>query len=417
MDIKNAANNKLLTTSIIGALFISILMLWCLGMTEDACAAVAGQTVEINTGYVNVRSGPDTTYDVLGSLSLGDQVQVTGSQDGWYIIDYNGQKAYIFAEYASDVAGVTQQNLGSVTANLLNVRSEMDKKKSDIVATLRHGDLVEITNKADDWYEIKYNGSEKGYVVADYIFAGNGKSTAVVQVDKLAVRIGADVSYKSDAVAKRGQILDVLAEKNGWYQVSFEGFTYGYVDASYVALVQSANIEKKADDEQEKEKQEEETDDTDWDAMVTAHGIVNTDDLSIRTGPGTDYDRVGYLSAGTEVAIIEDVGGWYKISYDGKAYYVSSEYIDQPDEEDKDKEKDQESSMEGQVVAITDVNIRSGSSTETDKLGILPAGAQATYLDDEGGWYHISYNGVEGYVYSEYVTYQVSLNGDGSVSE
>ena len=50
---------------------------------------------------VNVRSGPSTDFDKIGSLGKGKAVKVTGQseQTGWYRIDYNGKVGYVSNSY------------------------------------------------------------------------------------------------------------------------------------------------------------------------------------------------------------------------------------------------------------------------------------------------------------------------------
>ena len=68
-------------------------------------------------------------------------------------------------------------------------------------------------------------------------------------------------------------------------------------------------------------------------ASGTKGTVVNASDgLRVRSGPGTDYDRLGRLPNGATVDILETTSnGWYKISYtgaDGKLEgYVLGEYI------------------------------------------------------------------------------------------
>ena len=66
-------------------------------------------TVSVTSDYLNVRSGPGTSYDILGQLSGGQSVQTAGqSTDGaWWKISYNGQDAYIYAAYTSGGAATT----------------------------------------------------------------------------------------------------------------------------------------------------------------------------------------------------------------------------------------------------------------------------------------------------------------------
>lgn len=63
--------------------------------TADNSRVITG-TVRVNTS-LNVRSGP--WGSIIGSLYNGNQVRITGQEGDWYKIDYNGQTAYIHANY------------------------------------------------------------------------------------------------------------------------------------------------------------------------------------------------------------------------------------------------------------------------------------------------------------------------------
>ena len=52
---------------------------------------------------VNIRKGPGTDYDKIGSLTMNQEVKVTGQADnGWYRISYNGDDAYVSNKYLVD---------------------------------------------------------------------------------------------------------------------------------------------------------------------------------------------------------------------------------------------------------------------------------------------------------------------------
>jgi hypothetical protein len=57
------------------------------------------ETVYANA-KVNVRIGPSTEYERIGSLAVGDSVTRIGiGEDGWSKVIYNGQEAYVFSAY------------------------------------------------------------------------------------------------------------------------------------------------------------------------------------------------------------------------------------------------------------------------------------------------------------------------------
>ena len=75
------------------------------------------------------------------------------------------------------------------------------------------------------------------------------------------------------------------------------------------------------------------------DVYASSDYVIFMDTNFIRTGPGTNYERLGLENVGSiynllSTNVVEDEGGngacdagWYKIDYDGKTGYVCSEYV------------------------------------------------------------------------------------------
>ena len=70
-------------------------------------------------------------------------------------------------------------------------------------------------------------------------------------------------------------------------------------------------------------------------ASLTAYadsGFVNTDRLNVRSGPGTSYDKVATIGAGSQVSINGETTGsdgqvWYSISFNGGSGYARHDFI------------------------------------------------------------------------------------------
>lgn len=58
-----------------------------------------GQKGFVTGTVVNVREGAGIDYKVIGSVSYGQSVDVTGSENGWFSIAYNGTTGYVCGEY------------------------------------------------------------------------------------------------------------------------------------------------------------------------------------------------------------------------------------------------------------------------------------------------------------------------------
>ena len=57
-------------------------------------------------------------------------------------------------------------------------------------------------------------------------------------------------------------------------------------------------------------------------AAVGETGTVNADALRLRSEPSTNSSTITYLSTGSQVVLMEDLGEWYKVICNGSIGYV-----------------------------------------------------------------------------------------------
>ncbi|MDH4424405.1 MULTISPECIES: enterotoxin EntFM [Bacillus] len=77
-----------------------------------------GGSYVVNTGALKVRTGPATYNAVIGGVTNGTVLNVTGAENGWYKINHNGRTGYVSADFVKFVKGgvnnvVTGGNQGS----------------------------------------------------------------------------------------------------------------------------------------------------------------------------------------------------------------------------------------------------------------------------------------------------------------
>lgn len=128
---------------------------------------------------------------------------------------------------------------------------------------------------------------------------------------------------------------------------------------------------------------------------IQALGVVSGTDVRVRSGAGTGYDILKTLDKGTLVELTVQEGDWYRISYDGARGYIASQYVTR---------YDSATGLSGAGKVTADVlNIRSAPKSGSTSLGTASHGAVLTVTGIEGSWFAVSYNGVSGYVASQYV--------------
>ena len=134
---------------------------------------------------------------------------------------------------------------------------------------------------------------------------------------------------------------------------------------------------------------------TDVGEVVLGSGTLKVaSDANIRSGPGTNYDKLGEAKAGTKLTAtgLSEAGKWYRVTYDGKDAYVNRKMVSVVDYSPLTEK-------EGTLQVVSDANIRSGPGTGYDKLGESKAGTSLTMTGrTASNWYQVTYDGKTGYV-------------------
>ena len=129
------------------------------------------------------------------------------------------------------------------------------------------------------------------------------------------------------------------------------------------------------------------TDDIRKDAVSGKEGTVDVSSdsyLNVRTGPGTNFEIIGKLTAGVKITALEEKLGWYKINYEGREAWVNGYYI-------AGLSKITTANVYGTVTVPANENLsmRLGAGYDNPVEGNLSAGTRVMVLDKQDGWYKI----------------------------
>ncbi|MBQ8280100.1 MAG: SH3 domain-containing protein [Roseburia sp.] len=128
------------------------------------------QMMYANTS-VNVRNGPDASYEKLGTLSLNQEVKVTGqcNENNWYRVDYNGENGFVSGEY------LASEKVSSWVADL-----DVAQTANQIIVVAADGNsaTVSMHNKNQDgtWTEILSTSANIGRNGIGKTAEGDGKT-------------------------------------------------------------------------------------------------------------------------------------------------------------------------------------------------------------------------------------------------
>ena len=114
---------------------------------------------------VNVRAGGNINFESICKLDEGEKVVVIEKEYNWFKIQLPKKSVcYINSAYIKE----RQDNLGEVTADKVNLRSEANQNCT-VLSQLNEGDEVKIIEKINDWYEIKAPSSCFGWVYDKFL--------------------------------------------------------------------------------------------------------------------------------------------------------------------------------------------------------------------------------------------------------
>ncbi|WP_434577867.1 5'-nucleotidase C-terminal domain-containing protein [Thermoanaerobacterium thermosaccharolyticum] len=125
----------------------------------------------------------------------------------------------------------------------------------------------------------------------------------IVTASALNVRAGASTSSKVIGVLHAGNIVNLISESNGWYQIDYNGKT-GYVYGKYVAVTSDlSNV-----------------------TVIKAVKVTARSGLNVRVNSSTAAKKIGTVPYGAELKVVGEYNGWYQIQYNGGYGFVYAKY-------------------------------------------------------------------------------------------
>lgn len=131
--------------------------------------------------------------------------------------------------------------VGATTGSSLRMRSEASTSSS-IITTLNKNVAVAILDDSiDGWFAVSFNGNQ-GYVSADYLIVDQDnvfESYGRVNGDGVNVRTAPTTDGDIAATVNSGTVVTVTGLEDGWYSVTCQYGTEGYIRSDFVDLTTS----------------------------------------------------------------------------------------------------------------------------------------------------------------------------------
>ncbi|EOO34956.1 SH3 domain-containing protein [Bacillus mycoides] len=370
----------------------------------------------VNASVLHVRAGSSTSHDIISRVYNGQSLNVIGEENGWFKINHNGKTGYVSGEFVSKNGEKTNNNVSTggnntVTADVLRVRTAPNTSSS-VSGRVYEGQTLNVIGQENGWVKINYNG-KVGYVSGEFVSgvssnAGSSNNNTnntvkpasgnyTVNVSSLRVRTGPSTSHTTIGSVKKGQVVQVVGEVQDWFKINYAGQT-AYLSKDYVTKGGSNENPTQGNNQEQNNN-----------VTVQTGGtyVVNATSLRVRTGPATYHSVIGGVLNGTKLNVIGSEGSWFKVNYQGKTGYVSSEFVkfvkggtttpEQP-------EQPNQGAIGDYYINASALNVRSGEGTNYRIIGALPQGQKVQVISENSGWSKINYNGQTGYIGTRFLS-------------
>ena len=339
---------------------IVVLLLFGMLFVSAAPALAQGSsshpTATINTGALNVRSGPDYTYARVTTLYQGQQVALLArySQNQWVkIVTPSGIDGWVNSRYLLTSVPVSSLPVvgppagtppppssanatAIVTGGTLNVRTGPGSSYG-VTVVLQPGDMVYMLARdaGGQWVLVRTQSGVQGWVAASHLQPSVPISTlpvvsaptmpppqatgatGIVATGALNVRQGPGTAYQVITTVAQGQTVYLVGRNNSgsWLLVTAPNGARGWANASYIRT--NVNVSALPVSSAP--------------PPTTNSAVVTVGALHVRVAPGPDFPLVGTVLRGAQVGMLgrNSSGTWVLIQTPGGAVgWVNAAYID-----------------------------------------------------------------------------------------
>ena len=225
---------------------------------------IAGPVAIVNTGALNIRSGPGPTYPSVAVVTSGQHLLLIGRNASatWALVQLpNGIQGWVNVYYVQTSVPVVNlpvvdaappdasQAVGVVNTGAVNVRSGPGAQYNS-VAVLSAGTTVTLIGRNADatWTKVRLSNGVEGWINSSYLTTNVSiwalpivespppENGAIVNVGALNVRYGPGTGFGVFAVVFRGQVVTLIGRSaySTWAQVRIPTGAIGWVNSNYL---------------------------------------------------------------------------------------------------------------------------------------------------------------------------------------
>jgi N-acetylmuramoyl-L-alanine amidase len=212
------------------------------------------ETATVQVPILNVRSGPNTSYSVIGKLTSGEKIEIIEVKQGWYKISFNLGDGWVASDYVDEKGTASEAPTSEspdkkkvkVSATILNVRSS-SSLDADVIDKLSQGDVIEVIRQDGEWFEISYQGKQgwvANWLVEEVNHSLISQPTITILNAGTNLRSGPGLDFGVVSRVDQGDTFAVIGTEGEWFQIVLDDGKTAFVAGWIVSAEGVPNVER-----------------------------------------------------------------------------------------------------------------------------------------------------------------------------
>ena len=134
--------------------------------------AASAETLLVNSpgdGYLNLRTGPGSQYQIIRKMYHGSSVEVLEAAGAWLRVRHqSGAVGWAFGQYLVRPASTSWLTVYSPADGYLNLRSGPGTKYQ-IIMPMYNGEQVEVLERKGNWARVRHQSGAVGWAYRSYL--------------------------------------------------------------------------------------------------------------------------------------------------------------------------------------------------------------------------------------------------------
>lgn len=209
--------------------------------------------------------------------------------------------------------------------------------------------------------------------------------TVTINTNSVNIRQGPGLTYPLVTQTDKGDKFPYVAEEGDWIQLQLPNGKTGWIANWLISKSNTPPFSKISSKEY-------------------SLAFANTNKLRIRTGPGTNFQIIGYLNKGQKATILDGNENWIKISSSFGSGWVSNQFLDIQSAQSSPTASSTNPEVKTGTVVGDNVNVRTEPALSGSIVGKLSKGMTLTIYSTKSDWLEIHFSNKKAWVSSKFIS-------------